>query len=428
VIVLAAQTTQHHSKIAMDSNAPADKGSKEETFTVLTANFGFHDRVRDLFLKSPMENLEDFRYYFADEKEIDIFVAADEALKGPEQRIQIARVRRAWAAVRQNGLRKENRNTVSSVAELDDLLEEGTLRDVKVQFWKRYKAKYPVEVSPSDQLLSRCYREMDKRLLTVYNIWKVKTLLHQVTTTRKRKQVGTDLYTFEDETEDAAGAHGVEKYLAMLHTYLLALSIAGSSKVQGAPEEEAFGSDSTKLVKVPWDVLQSYYFRASRAAMAVPEASRLAWLEERDIAERAAWVSQFREGDEPLGQVVQSIMEKRGAHWDAPIQNMIVRPKPAFQPQQPQGQQQARTVHDPKRQTQGQQQKPFSPSSPMKTKPGATADALRDGKTLCQDFNSGKCSTKGPSCDKGLHKCSKVLRGGRPCGMNYHGAHNCRNP
>ena len=62
-------------------------------------------------------------------------MAEEQALKGPEQRLQIARVRRAWTAVRQNGLRKENRNTVSSVAELDDLLEEGTLREVKVQFW-----------------------------------------------------------------------------------------------------------------------------------------------------------------------------------------------------------------------------------------------------------------------------------------------------
>ena len=104
-------------------------------------------------------------------------------------------MRRAWAAVRQNGVRKENRNTISSVAELDDLLEEGALKEVKVQFWKRYDLKYPVEASPSDQLLSRCYREMDKRLLTVYDIWKVKSLLHQVLTTKKRKQVGTDLYT-----------------------------------------------------------------------------------------------------------------------------------------------------------------------------------------------------------------------------------------
>ena len=51
------------------------------------------------------------------------------------------------------------------MAELDDLLEEGTLREVKVQYWKRYKVKYPVEVSPSDQLLSRCCREMEKGVI-----------------------------------------------------------------------------------------------------------------------------------------------------------------------------------------------------------------------------------------------------------------------
>ena len=85
-------------------------------------------------------------------------MATEESLKGPDQRIQISRVRRAWAAVRQNGARIENHNTISSASELDDLLEEGTLREVRVQVWKRHKAKYPVEVNPSDQLLSRCYR------------------------------------------------------------------------------------------------------------------------------------------------------------------------------------------------------------------------------------------------------------------------------
>ena len=417
----------------MGENAPVDKGSKEATFTALATDFGFDEKIKSIFFKGPMETLEDFRYYFAEEKEIDAFVALEDTLKGPEQRIQIARVRRAWAAVRQNGLRKENRNTISSVAELDDLLEEGTLREVKVQFWKRYKAKYPVEANPSDQLLSRCYREMDKRLLTVYDIWRVKTLLHQVMTTKKRKQVGTDLYTFEDETEVLAETRGAEKYLAKLHTYLLALSIAGSSKVQGAPVEEAFGNDSTKFVKVPWDVLQAYYFRASRAAMSMPEASRLAWLEGRDIAERAVWVSQFREGDEPLGQVVQTIMEKRGAHWDTPIygQNSGVRPNPAPQYQQPRA---AYEPRSPNKQKQGQQkgsgkQKTSPPSgSPKKMAPGTTSATLRDGKGLCPDWNAGKCSSKGPSCSKGLHKCAKVLKGGRPCGMSYHGAHNCRNP
>ena len=51
VIVLAAQTTKHYSKIAMDNNAPVDKGSKEETFTALTADFGFDDKVKGLSQK-----------------------------------------------------------------------------------------------------------------------------------------------------------------------------------------------------------------------------------------------------------------------------------------------------------------------------------------------------------------------------------------
>jgi hypothetical protein len=417
---------------------PADQGSKEATFTALATEFNFDDKVKRLFLGGQMETLEDFRYYFADEKEIDSFVAAESSLTGADLKLQIARVRRAWASVRQNGLRKESRNTVSSVAELDDLLEECTLREVKVQFWKRYKARYPVEVIPSDQLLSRCYREMDKRLLTVYDVWKVKNLLHQVTSTKKRKQVGTDLYTFEDDADTTPGIRGVEKYLATLHTYLLALSIAGSCKMEGAPSEEVFGNDSTKFVKVPWDVLQSYYFRASRSAMLVPEVSRLQWLEERDIAERSVWVSQFREGDESLGQVVQAVMDKRGAHWDTPIQTMMGRAASAFPPQHSPRQDtrtQQQGAHQQKRMQQPRQnkQKPAAAAHPpmgggVKGTPGTSAPALRDGKSLCPDFNRGACQTKGASCSKGLHKCSKGLRNGRPCGMSYHGAHNCRNP
>ena len=85
--------------------------------------------------------------------------------------------------------------------------------------------------------------------------------------------------------------------------------------------------------------------------MLVPEASRLTWLEGRDIAERAAWVSQCREGDEPLGQVVQTIMVKRGAHRDTPIQNMVMRPPPTSQALHLGN---SRAGQDPSKQRQGQ--------------------------------------------------------------------------
>ena len=64
--------------MTISDNAPVDKGSKEATFTVLAADFGFDEKIKSLFLKGPMETLEDFRYYFAEEKEIDAFVASEE--------------------------------------------------------------------------------------------------------------------------------------------------------------------------------------------------------------------------------------------------------------------------------------------------------------------------------------------------------------
>lgn len=169
---------------------PVNKGNKEETFIALAKDFNFDDTIKKLFLDGSMEDLDDFRYYFSAEGEIDAFVAAEATLKDSALKIQISRVRRAWAAVRQEGVRRENRNSISSIAQMDDILEEGTLRDVKVNFWKRYKLKYPSEVCPSDQLLSRCYRELDKRLLTVFDIWKVKlkTLLHQVCPPRRGRR------------------------------------------------------------------------------------------------------------------------------------------------------------------------------------------------------------------------------------------------
>ena len=49
----------------MADNVPVDKGSKEATFTALAGDLKLDDKIRSLFLAGPMENLEDFRYYFA---------------------------------------------------------------------------------------------------------------------------------------------------------------------------------------------------------------------------------------------------------------------------------------------------------------------------------------------------------------------------
>ena len=109
-------------------------------------------------------------------------------------------------------------------------------------------------------------------------------------------------------------AHTVSAYLARLHTYLLALAITGSVKKSDTPQEETSGSDAANYVAAPWDVLTAYYFRAVESAEAIPEASRVAWLVRTDIAERAVWVSTFRDGEATIGVVIKQTMDRRGAH------------------------------------------------------------------------------------------------------------------
>ena len=190
---------------------------------------------------------------------------------------------------------------------------------------------------------------------------------------------------------------------------------------------------SANFVKVPRDITQAYYFRASRAAMLVPEASRMEWLEQRDLADRSAWVSKFREGEETLGQVVQSVMLGRGAHWDPPMHHTFGRPGHTAQHHQPaQRQQQSAGRKGDRKGNSGQPpssapRKSPSGSPAAKTSTGSTASTMRDGTLLCQDFNRGSCNVKAAACSKGAHKCNKILRSGTPCGMRFHGAHKCRN-
>ena len=120
------------------------------------SRFNIDRKVLDLSLKSPMENLEDFRFYFISEDQIDSSVAQDAELKDANLRIQMARTRRARSAVRQSALRREAGKSSSSVVVLDDLLEEATLREAKVNFWMRYRLRYPAEIMPADAMVSCC--------------------------------------------------------------------------------------------------------------------------------------------------------------------------------------------------------------------------------------------------------------------------------
>jgi hypothetical protein len=56
------------------------------------------------------------------------------------------------------------------------MLGETELRDTKQLFWGRYRMQFPPEIHPADTTISRVAREIQKKMLCVYNSWRVKTL------------------------------------------------------------------------------------------------------------------------------------------------------------------------------------------------------------------------------------------------------------
>lgn len=387
---------------------PRDGSNGTEVFTKLATNFNLSDVVRDALIATKMDNLDEFRFFFDEETKVDAWVNG--LRLGEEKGLQAARVRRAWFAVRLFYRNMEQDRSKVSSADLDTMLEENELRDAKAAFWRRYRMKFPPEVHPSDATLSRVSREMGKRMLCVFNIWKVRNLQYQLHTTNKRRKVGDNLFTEDHDDDDDSVSQNWESYLDKLYTLLVAYSMAGTATPQPPPgaDPEGLGADSTKYVEVPMDVVMAYFFRAKRTASQLPANQRLAWLQTRDCDERSEWVAKFRDSTLPLGQVIKETMVARDAHW---------LPTTAVLTSQPAG---SGAGSDAKTTPLSNQ---FLLGKPINGK--AVAKVLKDGTKLCQSFQHGQCKNK-PPCALGQHRCGLVTKKERVCGAAGHGAASCK--
>ena len=168
---------------------------------VLALNFSLSDKVVEELLKVGVRNLEEFRFLFEDEAKVGAFVA--KLGLGDEATIQTARLRRAWTATRVYFSQVEQDRSKVALADLDSLLEESELRDAKQAFWRRYRLRFPAEVHPSDAVVSRVSRELSKRMLCLFNVWKVRSLQFQLGASQKKRRLGDGLFTEEAETEES---------------------------------------------------------------------------------------------------------------------------------------------------------------------------------------------------------------------------------
>ncbi|CAE7538614.1 unnamed protein product [Symbiodinium sp. CCMP2592] len=394
--------------MASFSLVPRDGADFRATMESLQLNFEFSDDVLEALVKQKIKNLEEFRYFFESEGEIGLWV--QKLSLGDQQPLQTARLRRTWAAVKVFFQHAD----AGRVPDLDDLLDDSSLRDMKQQFWRRYKTRFPPELYPSDATLSRVTRELNKRMLCVFSVWKVKSLQFQLLSTSKKRKLGDNLYT-EDQDQDEVIPRDCESYLDRLQILLTAYALAGVQPVAGSPPangENTVGSDTTQFVHAPLDVLMEYFHRAKRSVSQVQGPKTLSWLQHKDNEERAVWVSKFRESTKTLGAVVREVLDLRDAHW-IPVQSGSASEALSASPAKPpQG---------------GAPQPPPKPSSFALGKSvngKKVAQMMKDGKRLCQDYQEGRCA-RGKQCPD-LHRCGVVLKGERVCGSAKHGASQCK--
>ena len=168
---------------------PREGATPAQLFTELAKNFKLHDAVRDALINSQIENLEEFRFLFDQETKVDLWI--QKLSLGEEKALQGARLRRAWYAVRLYYQQAEQDRSKVALSDLDSMLEETELRDAKTAFWRRYRQRYPADLHPADATLSRVTREITKRMLCVFDVWKVKSLQFQLHTTNGKGRWGT---------------------------------------------------------------------------------------------------------------------------------------------------------------------------------------------------------------------------------------------
>ena len=255
----SSHTRSYLEKMTNVRLVPVESTTIQETMESLGMNFSLDPVVTKALLATKIQNLEEFRFLFEDESKVDTFLAKLQL--GEDRLIQGSRLRRAWTAVTLYYKNQDQDRSKISVSDLDTMLADTELRDVKSNFWIRYRMRFPPEIHPADATLSRISRELSKRMLCVYNLWKVRTLQYQLHTTQRKRKLAEGLCTEEAEDEDKI-PHDWENYLDRLLTLLVAYAMAGvtpRASVRDASLEKTLGADSTEFVEVPLDVVMHYF-------------------------------------------------------------------------------------------------------------------------------------------------------------------------
>ena len=386
----------------MAAGVPKQLATPEETFQALAVQFNFSNRIKDKIIELGLRTLAEFRFYCQTEDEVRRFFvdSLQPAMSEGESRLQTARIRFAWTACK--SLLEQEQTVASQPSppeEEEQLLPATELDALKEAFYKRYHIKPTPAKFPGDRLISKMVKSLGRGQLEVFDLWSVRSLVHQRTHGAKRRRLAENIFIHEEDKDEQAPRNWLN-YLDKLETYLYALAIAGVQPLAPAPATpETLATGSTPYIRVPLDILLTYFSRCQEVTRHVPESKRLGLLMHLDTQERAVWSARMT-GGTALGSLIESIMREREALW---IAGTIVQPAPDS----------SRPANTPA----------VSGGEPLPgPKPGLVG-SLRDGTLLCPDYQVGRCRER--NCTKGQHRCGFLQKSGRVCGSWQHAGNRC---
>ncbi|CAE7943544.1 unnamed protein product, partial [Symbiodinium necroappetens] len=250
----------------------------------LSLNFSLAPEIQAKLLAEGLTNLEELRFLFDNEEHVGRWV--QKLGLGDRSMLETSRLRRAWSAVRLYFSTSEQDRSKVVLTDLDTMLEDAELRDVKQAFWKRYRLRFPAEV---------------------------RSLHFQLTTVQRKRKLGENLYTEEVETEEAV-SRDVDTYLDKLYTLLLAYSMAGVHPLPGADmsKEASLSASSVEFVGVPLDVMESRdaHWVVHAAAFPVGQGeTQAAAGTAAPPGAQAPQVSHFKEGPSVNGKRVAAVLK-----------------------------------------------------------------------------------------------------------------------
>ena len=314
----------------------------------------------------------------------------------------------AWAAIGAAEKAKETTAAEGITLDEEELLPQSSLATIRETFWKRYHWLPPPEQQPSDKLLSKLTRALQKRSLEVMNVFSVKTLFNQRSNpSTKRVKVAHNLWIGSTGDDEVQPVENWSTYLDQLLVYLIGLAMAGAYALQPPPTTpESLATESLQLCGVPAGP------RLEIPLSSRPMCSTLSWecsplCDFFTRSPRTSWMgTAFRQWEWPIRSCGAQGVE-RATHWS---QVPLVTSEGGVSARPPE---------------------PALPPASKVPSAGvdqAFAEKLRDGTLLCQAWQRGKCpQQKERGCAQGQHRCARELNSGRVCGDPKHIGAKCSN-